>query len=407
VFDTNGSEYIFDHRSQMFYEAQSDFFYDPKSKLYYGNKKRAYFGYDALKTPPFVQVGQTSPPTEQTPKSEKDPKPSTSPRPSRKEIVIKIKSTARSLSRPRDKSEKRRAGSHNQNEQLKNVVKWTKKQEKEVQLSLKSVIKQSIQAEAALPSSDSESQNIHIFEVSLEEAKSTTVSASHRLQKQAQSLAPAGTPQSEEAPSISQDVAKAATGEPICTLCMRKFSDLEKLRQHVQLSKLHEANVKKRKAETPSGQQVQPASSIESKTRPSSETKPAVKYTDRAAKRRMLHHDLPTRLSHNQIPDLFPQQKIQRTAMVDPASILGAHNIGNQLFQKMVSKGSTTITKNPETRDEDRKQEAAEDFTTNLRKDWERMESFSRQNGAARRPGPNLTEKPGLGSKSPPWEDDN
>jgi hypothetical protein len=286
-------------------------------------------------------------------------------------------------------------------------VKWTK-HAKEVQLSLKSALEQSRQAEAALPSSDSESQKIHILEVSLEEAKSTTVSASHRLQTQGQSLAPAGPPQSEEeAPSISQDIANTATGEPICTLCMRKFSDLEKLRQHVQLSKLHKANVKKRKAETPSEQQVKPASSIESKTRPSSETKPAVKYTDRAAKRRMLHHDVPTRLSHNQIHDLFPKNKIQRTAMVDPASILGAHNIGNQLFQKMVSKASTTITKNPETRDQDRKQEAAEDLNNNLRKDWERMESFSRQNAAARRPGPKLMEQQGLGNKSSPWEDDN
>jgi hypothetical protein len=87
-------------------------------------------------------------------------------------------------------------------------------------------------------------------------------------------------------PSSSEPVSiyKTAKGEPVCTLCMRKFRTMEQLRRHKAASQLHKDNVRKA-AELK-------RKKLEQESKPTKRPAPVVQYEDRAKKRRALHGEM-------------------------------------------------------------------------------------------------------------------
>lgn len=146
-------------------------------------------------------------------------------------------------------------------------------------------------------------------------------------------------------------VVRTKAGQPVCLLCKRKFTDLQKLERHEDLSEMHKKN------ESIYGKQVK---NIE-------ETAAAAYARDRALERRVLHgadSDLTVGgLLHNLSgPNVAD-------AAVDPQEILDESNIGNQMLQKLGWKSGTNLGRTARTDVSD----------GSLRKDWERIERLAKQ----------------------------
>jgi len=337
----HGSAYIFDPRSQMFYDAKSDFFHDPNSKLYYSNKKQAYFRLvEGMENPTFEKVAGSSDlqsNAQQANSTITDGK---------KSIKIHIRSKSLSKSRARSQSRAKETPSNAQQldkkkrEQLVNAEKWN-------QLSLKSSLihSQSAAAPSILPrtiasSSNSESVIQSVFAVAqVTSGELPVATASESVANKNHAL-----------------VATTSGGNPICLVCKRKFGSLEQLRRHEELSDLHKANLAKIAAT-----KVPVAQPIE---------EPPIKYQDRAKRRRMLHADAPTSLPRK--PSLHPGTILPRNVPVDPEVALGNQNVGNQLFQKMMSKAKPTTDNGKNS-----------DICESIKQDWKRIESLTNSRSAA------------------------
>jgi len=286
LFETNGSEYIFDIRSEMFYEPNSDYFYDPKSKLYYSNQKKAYFRYDESKTPAFEKVTeadrQASDQNEMgTVKSE-----GSSSSKSKKSITISIKSTESSL-----------AGSRVQSVDFRNV-----------QQRVPPVAALAPVAREVVSESSSETGERRRLAEARDNARAAVA--------QGQSMG--------EIVVVKEKTMKTASGKPICTLCRRKFPSIEILRRHEKESGLHKKNLIKQMTLLAATEKEKPK-------------EPPVVYTDRASKRRQMHGEessLPPRPT-------FVLKETVRAPPVAAAAVLGKDNIGHQLFKKMM--GDTDV----------------------------------------------------------------
>eukprot|EP00980_Cylindrotheca_fusiformis_P011109 scaffold2553_cov138-Cylindrotheca_fusiformis.AAC.17 len=282
-FDIDGSAFVFDNRSAMFYESQSDFFYDPKSKLYYGNKKGAYFRYDKSEKPPFVEVQKMA-----------------------------GKSADGGIA-------------HDASEVTVEPIQNTlAKPKPAIAINLK-IAKKSKQPKGLLQ-------------------KKVAPTVSKVEKERIANIEKWNEKQAELKPESAQKIRTTSKGEPICTLCKRKFPSIEKLRLHEKASELHKSNLAK----------AAKAKEVEDSKRKEA---PSGNYEDRAQKRRNLHG--------------------ADTAIVQPASLqqdepsafeptqsesLGSSNIGNKMLQKM---GWQQFDK-----PEDGQQQ-------HIRKDWDRIESLA------------------------------
>jgi len=326
AFESSGSDYVFDPRSNMFYEPKSDFFFDCHSKLYYSNKKKAYFCLADQSTMTFEEIlpekssGKKSMEPNAHDKGEK-----------KKSIQIRIKS--KSLSRPRQPSVPRGRSDEKLDpkrlEQIQNVEKWNN------QMSLKTTMLQP-RISSSLPRTLATSSDcIGSMQKVLDMAKIASQELSSRVEL--------------DLSDTKQDlkgIVSTAAGQPICVVCRRKFASVDQLRRHEQHSELHKTNIAKSK--------VSDTTSAVTQATPT-------QYQDRAKKRRLLHSDLPVVLQnkrHHSV-DVLERQ------VVNPGFALGEQNIGNQLFQKMLSTSSSTG-------------KATSTVSESIRDDWKRIEQLAR-----------------------------
>jgi hypothetical protein len=276
LFDSNGSKYIFDNRSEMFYEPTSDYFYDPKSKLYYSNQKKAYFRYDESKVPAFELITSSYSPANDDASVESSESNTVKSGASKKSITISIKSTASSL-----------AGS-----------------------TLRSIDARAFDCNRTKVSeSSSETKERHL--VTAREAASAGQTMN-------------------EIVVIKEKPLKTSSGLPICALCRRKFPSMEILQRHEQHSELHKMNMMKA-AKSTIPTKVKPEGKPEGKPK-----EDPVVYEDRASKRRKMHGDTST--VEPPRPMSFVLKESVCAAPVEPAAVLGQANVGHQLFKKMMSK---------------------------------------------------------------------
>lgn len=195
-FEGYGSLYIFDPRCGMFYEPVSNFFYDPKTKLYYSNKKSAYFQYDESKAPAFQVVKYTPIDAESSP------------------------------------------AAHNaESEASENSSKIELKIKPKKAKSPKPV------AEARLPEmvlNQAQKKQFALMEQWSEKAKLAKAISDSTINKKRSALG--GTASTAQDPG---EVRKTSKGQPLCLLCLRKFTSVEKLRLHETGSALHKENAAK------------------------------------------------------------------------------------------------------------------------------------------------------------------
>ena len=324
-FDEDGAAFVFDQRSGMFYESRSDFFYDPKSKLYYGNKKGAYFRYDAKQTPPFVEAHRTA---AATTKDSEIPAMAIAGEASKTSLTTDSQKPTIAINLKTKKFKKQSSGAAGSaasaaapviptipkahQEHAKNIEKWT---EKKAELQ-----------QTSLPQSAG--------------AASTPI------------LPPATTP--------STKIVTTSKGEPICTVCRRKFPSIDKLRLHEKLSELHKTNLAKLAASQAEKRKLTEAASSSGS-----------EYQDRAKKRRQLHGDdaHPVSLDSTSRAGAGPVD-LHDVHDANPPDTLGEANIGNQLLQKLgwrpPESSSATATSNNSGSNHD-----------SLRKDWDKIESIA------------------------------
>jgi RNA-binding protein 5/10 len=287
----------------MFYESRSNFFYDPKSKLYYGNKKMAYFRYDKEEDPPFVQVYQMTAETADGTPPE----------------VIGANSIQSNPDAP-----------------LKPIISIKLKTKK-------------IKTKAAPSISKAQKEQAAIIE------------------KWSGKRSEAKTDHVEAVQDSSDRVVKTAVGEPVCTICKRKFASIAKLELHKAASELHKKNVAKL------------AAVAEKRKEP-----PSMDYQDRAKKRREMHgyhlmDSAPVRPRDAPSPSTMSTDA--SVAVSAPADNLGSSNIGNQMLQKLGWKeGASLGRKGFEEENLDDKTHCVSAQGSHhdaLRKDWDRIETLA------------------------------
>jgi hypothetical protein len=318
----------------MFYESRSDFFYDPKSKLYYGNKKGAYFRHDDTTNPPFIVVHRMVPAagtTESTPGDSSAPGEDAT---ATAKAVIAIKLKTKKIKKPKGTTDAKvvHIVSKVHKEQVANIEKWSEK-------------KAEIQADQpVLPSSTPK-------------APATTI-----------------VPRPSPAAADHAKVAKTAKGEPVCTICRRKFLTIDKLRLHEKVSELHKQNLAKLTT-----------------SKEKRELVPSVEYQDRAKKRRAMHGPElimpPPRTAAASLEANASSAMEAQTA----ADNLGSNNIGNKLLHKLGWKSGFSLGLKVEDASggSDGPTSALrrdQSNIDNLRKDWEMIETLVGNAGRARHP---------------------
>lgn len=315
LFETNGADYVFDPRSNMFYEQKSDFFYDCNSKLYYSNKKKAYFRRIERPSGSVFQIVSGS-------ASTKDSTESSMPLPVgltlKPTIEIRIRSKSLSVSRAprrqsRGKSHAEESLDKKRKEEIQHIKKWNNLSRNSRDNSLARTV-------ASMDSNDKSMQDF------LQMAEQASQAIAKTLQVQ-----------------------PLTDSRPICILCKRKFASLDQLRRHEQQSELHKTNLAKKKADESAAL--------------TSQQQETLKYQDRAQKRRLLHGDLSVAPPAKRIEQ---SRQLERTDVIDPEAALGQHNVGNQLFHKMLSRSSKPLPKDTPT-----------GLCETIKADWRRIENMS------------------------------
>lgn len=189
---------------------------------------------------------------------------------------------------------------------------------------------------------------------------------SERKEEMRNAAAPAG---------AADRVRTTAAGLPICVLCRRKFATLEKLRQHERLSALHKENLAKRAAAAAARVAAEAA---------------AEDYRDRSKERRHMYqgsaHVRPG-ASHAEALlarglDGAAAATATPAATIRPEETLNAANVGNRLLHKLGWKSGDALGRggNPDAATT----AGNEDVASNLKSDWERIESLAQRGGGRR-----------------------
>mmetsp|Transcript_15295 Transcript_15295/g.29034 ORF Transcript_15295/g.29034 Transcript_15295/m.29034 type:complete len:348 (-) Transcript_15295:24-1067(-) len=293
-FESHGSDYVLDHRSGMFYEPKSNFFYDPTTKLYYSHDKQSYFRH---------RLGMNG-----------------------NSVYEKVEnSTNATDAGPANTDKQMIVPAISINLKTKALPKKTKKKT-EGGAKTKSVV---AAAGVAVPRKAKE----HEADLSKWSERQTEVKAGGR--------------------DLSK-IKKTAKGEPICSLCQRKFATLDKLFYHEKASELHKTNLAK-----------QAAARKESAALAEEEKKKA-SYVDRAEQRRLMHGPETTG------PALGATETSEGPAEavipVDPKETLNETNIGNKMLQKLGWQQGTGLG---------RRMAAS---ANELEQDWERIERLAAAN---------------------------
>ena len=335
----------------MFYEPRSDFFYDPKTKLYYSNKKQKYFHFMKGMDPEFQAVdnqqqgagGVTSGGTGLASSQSVPTGNDTANADGVSKIAISLKTTAL----PSAPAVAGAPTSSAATERYKLIEKLRKA------------------SNVPVPSASAEV----VPQVHKKHAKDMDV-WSNRIKEMKGEDAPDAASQQATTSSEPTEVTTTTSGQPICTLCRRKFANVEKLRQHEQLSALHQENLAKKAAAD--------AQAAKQKETTTTETI----YRDRTKERQMLYSASSTDASHvdKLLASVNPVASVEKQSeVVRPEQTLGDTNVGNQLLQKMGWKSGEALG---------RKQEGetgTETVANSLKNDWERIESLAQSGGRGRR----------------------
>lgn len=372
-FESSGASFIFDARSGMFYEPSSDFFYDPKTKLYYGNKKQRYFRYDAEKKPcAFQPVGeennghqngqvgggmitsQVVTAAEENAAEQAPPEPSADADAKTDKLELKPKiaiSIKTALPQKKEISAK----------SLKDVAATEKNKRKEKNIQRKesalSAAVESNAAPAALPQSHkNHAKDMNKWSERVKEMRDEDTS---------------------EAPAAKK-VKTTVSGQPICVLCRRKFPTLEKLVQHEKLSALHKENLAKKAA-----------ADAAAKDAAKQKEKSDASYRDRSKERRKMYgsHAGATEssshaealLAHSLGTGSSSQSK--PAEVIRPEETLNDANVGNKLLQKLGWKSGEALGRNCGKQGTMGNDGAV---ASNLKSDWERIESLAQRGGGRR-----------------------
>ena len=173
----------------------------------------------------------------------------------------------------------------------------------------------------------------------------------------------------------SKKVKTTMSGQPICVLCRRKFATLEKLVQHEKLSALHKENLAKKVA----------SDAAKKKAQQESDTS----YRDRSKERRqMFGSDAPESssshaealLAHSLGSGAAPERTKPAEIIRPEETLNNDTNVGNKLLQKMGWKSGEALGRNGN--DTAKGNDSA---ASNLKKDWEKIESLAQNGGGVGR----------------------
>jgi hypothetical protein len=142
-------------------------------------------------------------------------------------------------------------------------------------------------------------------------------------------------------------VVRTKCGQPVCLLCKRKFTDLQKLERHEDLSEMHKMKLSK----------------YSNRKNITKETA-AAHFRDRALERRVLHgadSDLP-------VARVLHSEEGHVADVVHPQHTLDESNVGNKMLQKLGWKSGTNLGRHAGT----------ESSGGALQKDWERIEQLAK-----------------------------
>jgi len=343
VFEKNGAAYVFDSRSGFFYEARSNFFFDPKTKLYYSNDKKVYYQHCPTDDPPFQEL-PSQPDSQQSVEAEAVAHLTQITKPEeKKKIAICLKTTklAPSSDTKSKMKKSRNLGASKAKPPIPAASKILKKH----------AVAMNVWAERGKEASDNPSSSQTQSEKTQSEKTQAEKTQAEKTQAE---KTQSGKKQSEKTPP--ENVAKTTKGQPICTLCKRKFASLDKLFQHEKLSAMHKKNLAKN---------ISDNANIK-------EAIDQAEYRDRAKERRVMHGPESVALLSVQTT----AEEHRPTVVTKPEDNLGASNIGNQMLQKLGWKSGKALGRQQE--DEPPTEEALSDGQGGLQqtilKDWQRIE---------------------------------
>ena len=323
MFDQAGSAYTFDPNSGYFYEPISNFYYEPKSRLYYGTVEGIYYRYDpeVKDDSGFVKVQQQSQQenavdTTATEFDKVDERGSKD----RKKIMIgkiKLKTASKapvSVDIPKV-TDVTPASAKKKDKHDFDISKWTNRQEREYSANANAIL----------------DYGCLVSGISKEDSKTYATKS----------------------------------GAPVCLLCQRKFTTIEKLRAHQKLSILHKENLGRQSVLSKQG---------------------VLKYEDRAKHRRSMHNasEVSRLESHSskveemalsQGPSLYEARTVHFTETVRPEDSVSTSNIGHQMLQKLGWKKGEVLGAKRE-----KALPGTEEMTKKLKKDWEAIETLAFNN---------------------------
>jgi RNA-binding protein 5/10 len=394
-FDEDGDRYVLDARSGYFYEAGSRFFYEPRTRLYYSTEAGSYFRHCRGEDPPFQPV-EANPQREQE-QQEKEEKEEEEEEEEEEAEAAKSRAGLEGAAGRTPDGRRGAPSAHSGGGGSGSAG-----GKRRIAISLRA----RVGGGAALPPPPPAS------EVAARELAAATAAASRERPPPAPEPRASRTREADlakwserqrehEGPPAGggaqggaragagdngaagprQEAAPPTTkrGEPICSLCRRKFSTLQKLRQHEERSDLHRQNLAKREAaEGGAAKKVAPASL-------SSE------YRDRARDRRTMygpefssnpatHTGGTANKPVNIGPSLERAREIAVTEAVRPDDAFGDSNVGNKMLQKLGWKSGASLGRkqnNPGSSEPAALDGGRAEGAARLVQDWERIEQVA------------------------------
>ena len=362
----------------MFYEPASDYFYDPKTKLYYSNKKRAYFtlikeggGGGDVEFREVVQHGNTggggatTSPTWAPATGNND---ATNPQVNSNEIgaggdktkiAIALKTTT--LPSTADKTASVAAASR-----LKLIEKLRKASSATANISSNNAPSEPQVHKKHAKDLDVWSNRIKEMKGEIQDPAAAVVGAPSSSSSSSRQL------QSSSDNTTPTTVKTTASGQPICVLCRRKFANIEKLRQHEQLSALHKDNLAKKAAAAEKAKAAETT------------------YRDRTKERQLLYSgssSTDTKHVDRLLSSVTnPKTDAKTTTVIRPEEMLGDDNVGNQMMQKMGWKSGNALGRKQEDGGGDNTAESkvGSNATDSLKNEWARIESLAQSGGQSR-----------------------
>ena len=392
------SAFIFDARSGMFYEPLSNFFYDPKTKLYYSNEKKMYFQYDATKSmephlafQPFgvgenggvagssssngtaVAEGKTNnlqhvimghgnsqknamtaqgPSTTATVEEfSGDTKYLGGAMEMKPKIAISLKTPIPGVAGTKD------IGPNSSlTDNITLVVDKTKTSQK----------KKHKQTTTLSPTENGATTLV------LPQAHKKHVEDLNKWSERVKELREDESTTDTNKPPQPQPQATTVSGQPICLICRRKFANMDKLHKHEKLSELHKENLAKKVADDAATTTAATAASETS-------------YRDRTKERQLMYGShVPTKsTSHAEaLLAAHSAASIVPTEIIRPEDTLNdTNNVGNRLLQKMGWSSGELLGRTTVNTDGTG---GKDDVASNLKSDWERIESIAKRGGRGR-----------------------